>query len=76
MVIPEVLDEHRGLSIYLFIHLNSIHKLASCLQEWSDSYPHSHKAVSIWGEGLKIYIFLNLMLNLKNNENDAVFDKI
>ena len=38
----------------------------------SDSYPHSHKADSVRGEGLKIYIFLNLMLNLKNNENDAV----
>ena len=34
----------------------------------SDSYSHSHKAVSVWGEGPKIYFFLNLMLNLKNNE--------
>ena len=43
----------------------------------SDSYPHSHKAVSAWGEGHKIYFFLNLMLNLKNNEHDAaVFDEI
>ena len=32
----------------------------------SDSYPHSHKAISVWGKGPK-YIFLNL----KNNENDA-----
>ena len=23
----------------------------------SDSYSHSHKAVSVWGEGPKIYIF-------------------
>ena len=42
----------------------------------SDSYPHSHKAVSIWGEVPKIYFFFNLMLNLSNNENDAVFDEI
>ena len=43
----------------------------------SDSYPPSHKVVSIWGEGPKIYInIFNLMLNLKNNENDAVFDEI
>ena len=31
---------------------------------------------SVWGEGYKIYICLNLMLNLKNNENNAVFDEI
>ena len=42
----------------------------------SDSYSHSHEAVSVWGEGFKIYVFFNLMLNLKNNENDAVFDEI
>ena len=37
----------------------------------SDSYPHIQKAVSVWDEFLK-----NLMLNLKNNENDAVFEEI
>ena len=42
----------------------------------SYSYPHSHKAVSVWREGPKIYIFFNLMLNLKNNENNGVFDEI
>ena len=42
----------------------------------SDSNPHSHKAVSVWGEVSKIYILKNLMLNLKNNENDDVFDEI
>ena len=41
----------------------------------SDSYPHSHKAVFVWGEGPKIFFF-NLMLNLKNNENNTVFDEI
>ena len=35
----------------------------------SDSNPHSY----IWDEGTKIYF---LMLNLKNNENDAIFDDI
>ena len=42
----------------------------------SDSNPHSQKAVSVWGECPQIYIFFNLMLILKNNENDAVFDEI
>ena len=40
----------------------------------SESYPHSHKAVSVWREDPKIYFF-NLMLNSKNNENVAVFDE-
>ena len=40
-----------------------------------DSYPHSHKAESVWGESPKIYIFLNLLFHLKNNKNDAVFDE-
>ena len=39
----------------------------------SDSYPHSHKAVSVWGEGPKIFFFFNLV---KNKENDAVFVEI
>ena len=26
----------------------------------SDSYPHSHKALSVWGEGPKIYIFFKI----------------
>ena len=42
----------------------------------SDSYPHSHKALSIrlGRRPQNIYIFFfNLMLNLKNKENDAVF---
>ena len=42
----------------------------------TDSYPHSHKAVSVWNEGHKKYFFKNQMLNLKNIENDAVFDEI
>ena len=42
----------------------------------TESYSHSHKAVSVWGEGPKIYLRKNLMLNLKNNENDVVFDEI
>ena len=41
-----------------------------------DSYPHSHKAVSVrLGRRSQNIFFLNLMLNWKNNENDAVFDK-
>ena len=42
----------------------------------SDFYSHPHEAVSVWGEGPKIYIFFNLMLNLKNKENDDLFDEI
>ena len=42
----------------------------------SDSYPHSHKAVSVWGRRSQNIYFFNLMLNLKNKENDAVFDEI
>ena len=42
----------------------------------SDSCLHSGKAVSVWGEVLKYIFKKNLMLNLKNNENDAVFDDI
>ena len=41
-----------------------------------ESYAHSLKAASFWGEDPKIYLKKNLMLNLKNNENDAVFDEI
>ena len=42
----------------------------------SDFYPHSHKAVSVWSEGPKKIFFFNLMLNMKNNKNDAVLDEI
>ena len=42
----------------------------------SDSYPHLHKAVYVWGRKSENIFFKNLMLNLKNNENDAIFDEI
>ena len=44
----------------------------------SDSYPHTHTKQYPFGAKVPkyIYFFFNLMLNLINIENDAVFNEI